>query len=328
MPVATTEHLEIAQLYVRWPAERSPFAIEFRLDLASQLSMELARGAQQGIEIGGVMLGRMLPGRTPTLRVEAIEMIRRRPEDGSTFLLNPRQLSLFKGICQAAKSSTRTAIGLFRSHLRSELLRPSTADRSLVAEQFGGQPHALLLVQGNPPNTAAFFASDGSELPPEPTISEFRLDASALKTLPEVPADESSAATRPVGTQSTNNSSLWLLGVLAILVAALFVWLAAREPLRASLDVSGNQIHLGIKPSRNVLRINWNHSAREISRAKSAALTIVDGTRRTKLVLDPDDLLFGAVEYQVRSGSTGVSVSMKLDTPAATPVEFARWIRR
>src|SRR5579875_2074983 len=104
MPVAATEHLEIAQLYVRWPAERSPFAIELRLELVRQLSMELDRGAQQGIEVGGVMLGRMLPSAVPTLRVEAIEFIRRRPEDGLTFLLNPSQLNLLNGICQAANA--------------------------------------------------------------------------------------------------------------------------------------------------------------------------------------------------------------------------------
>lgn len=318
MPVATTEHLEIAQLYVRWPAERSPFAIEFRLDLVSQLSMELSRGAQQGIEIGGVMLGRMLPGRMPTLRVEAIEMIRRRPEDGSTFLLSPGQLNLFEGICQAAKSGTRTAIGLFRSHLRSELLRPSTADRSLVVEQFGGQPHALLLVQGSPPYAAAFFASDGSELPPEPTISEFPLDARALKTLPEVPVDESAAATRPIGTRSSHNRSLWLLGALAILVAALFVWLVAREPLQASLPRAANGIDLGITGSGSLLRIDWNHSARDVERASSATVTIQDGARRVQLSLDPGELRFGSIEYQRQRTSRLVSVAMKLYTPDRT----------
>jgi hypothetical protein len=54
-----SEHLQEAPLYVRWQPERAAFGIELRLDLVPQLSMELATGAQQAIEIGGVMLSRI-----------------------------------------------------------------------------------------------------------------------------------------------------------------------------------------------------------------------------------------------------------------------------
>lgn len=321
-----TEHLEIAQLYVRWPPEHASVAIELRLDLVSQLSRELARGSQQGVEIGGVMLGRILQGRTPTLRVEAIEMIRRRLDDGPVFLLNPRQLNLFQEICQAAKSGDRAAIGLFRSHLRSDLLQPSTADRSLISEQFGIHPHALLLVQARAPHSAAFFVSRGGELPFEPAIAEFLLDEAALKMLPEIPGEESRNATRPLTRQATRSRSVWLLGVLALAFAAVFAWLVAREPLKASLSRSPNQIDLGVTSADNLLRIHWNHSAREVSLAKSALLTIVDGSRRLQLPLDRDDLRFGSVEYQRRVVSRTVSISVKLDAPDRTaPVQSINW---
>lgn len=315
MPIATTEHLETAQLYVRWPAERARFAIEFRLDLVPQLSLELARGSQQGIEVGGVMLGRILPGRTPTLRIEAIEMIRRRREDGPTFLLNPDQLNLFREICLAAKSSGRAAIGLFRSQLRSDVLRPSAADRSLVCSQFGQDPHALLLVHARVPHSAAFFASYGSEWAAEPAMPEFLLDEAALKTLPEAPAEEPAAITRPMTAKAAHNRSLWVLGAFSLLLAALFIWLVAREPLLAALDRSPNQINLSAAPSGSLLRISWSHSARQISRATGATMTILDGPRRVQLSLDPDELRFGCIVYQRRNTSNAVRVSMKVDTP-------------
>jgi hypothetical protein len=321
-----TEHLEIAQLYVRWPPERASVAIELRLELVSQLSMELARGAQQGIEIGGVMLGRVLQGRIPTLRVEAVEMIRRRLDDGPTFLLNPRQLNLFKEICLAAKSGERVAIGLFRTHLRSELLRPSAADRGLISEQFEPGPHAFLVVQARAPHQAAFFVTNGTELPAEPAIDEFLLNEAALKTLPEVPAEESGSATRPLAEKATHNRSVWLLGALALVFAALFAWLVAREPLRAPLNRSPNQINLGVTPAGDILQIHWSHSAREIARAKSAVLTILDGPRRVQLPLSPDDLRFGSVEYQRHSASRAVSVSMTLAAPDLTiPIQSISW---
>lgn len=286
--------------------------------------MELARGAQQGIEIGGAMLGRVLRGAKPTLRVEAIEIIRRRPEDGAVFLLNPDQIKLFQEICQAAKLGSRSAVGLFRSHLRTESLRPSVADRSLLAEQFGLDPYALLLVQARAPYSASFFISRGNELPSEAAVTEFLLDEAALKSLPEVPADEPKAATRPIKERVSPNRSLWLLGTLAIFFAAVFIWLIAHEPLTASVHKSSSQINLAAIADGGLVHIEWNHSAPEISAARGATVVVLDGSRRVQIPLGPDDLRFGSVEYGPRS--TTVDISMTLDVSgnaiAAQPVQW------
>ncbi len=307
-----TEHLQRAPLYVRWPPERATLAVELRLDLVPQLSIELARGAQQGIEIGGVMLGRLLGGPTPTLRVESIEMIRRRPEDGPVFLLNPDQIKLFHEICQAARLGSRAAIGLFRSHLRSEQLRPSLADRSLLAEQFGLEPNALLLVQGRPPHSSAFFVSRGNELPSEPAFGEFLLDEAVLKSLPEVPAEAPRVSTRPIADRTSSSRALWVLGALAVLFAALFIWEIAKHPLTASVNRSPGKISLTAASDGALVHIGWNHSAPEISVARGATLSIVDGTRLVKIPLGPTDLQFGSVEYRPRSKALSISMTLNM----------------
>jgi hypothetical protein len=285
--------------------------VELRLDLVPQLSIELARGLQYGIEIGGVMLGRLLGGPIPTLRVEAIEMIRRRPEDGSVFLLNPDQIKLFHEICQAAKLGSRSAIGLFRSHLRSEQLRPSAADRSLLSGQFGIEPNVLLLVQGRPPHFSAFFVSRGNELPSEPAFVEFLLDEAALKSLPEVPAEEVRPRTRPMAERTSSHRALWLLGGLALVFAALFIWVIARNPLTAFVNHTAGKVNLTAAAEGALVHVGWNHSAPEVSIARGGTLSITDGTRVVKVPLAPADLQFGSVEYRPRSKS--LSISMTLD---------------
>ncbi|MBV8069075.1 MAG: hypothetical protein JO270_04170 [Acidobacteriaceae bacterium] len=319
---SVTEHLQVAPLYVRWPAERAPFAIELRLDLVSRLCLEIERGAQQGMEIGGVMLGRILDGPTPTLRVETVEMIRRRPEDGSVFLLNPDQLNTFKEICEAARLGARTVIGLFRSQLRSDRLRPSAADRSLASEQFGLDPYALLLVQGRAPHSAAFFASGGKDLPAEPAVSEFVLDESALKSLPEAPAPDSVRATRPLAQPPSAARSVWLLGALALVFAALFIWLVARDRLKTSVRPP-NPIELAIAPDGAIVRITWNHAARDIVHARGATMLILDGSQRVEVPLTPDDLRYGSIDYQRRTNDVGITVT--LDTPVTGAPVSAHW---
>ncbi|MBV8550713.1 MAG: hypothetical protein JOY54_05385 [Acidobacteriaceae bacterium] len=325
MPRSFEPRAQEAPLYVRWPPERSRYAVELRLDLVPRLSAELAKAAQQGTEIGGVLLGFLLNSPSPTMRIEGLELLPRRPEEGPVFLLDPAQVQHFQQLCQSARIRQHAVLGLFRTHLRQGPVQPSIADRSLLSQQFGHGPHALLLIQGLPPHLSTFFVAMDGQLPPQPAVAEFRFDEAAFKALPEVPAEEPVAPTRPLRRQTpaSRRSLVWLLG-LAILVAASFIWQFLRQPVTATSSLPSNQIGLALSPAGGLLRISWNHASRAISRARGATLNITDGSRRVQMTLGSADLKLGSVAYQ--NTSPQVSVSMTLDAPGLTlPAQSASW---
>ena len=61
---------EEAPLYIRWNAERVPYAVELRLELVAEISKEMARAEKSGIEVGGVLLGWLPSAASATLRIE------------------------------------------------------------------------------------------------------------------------------------------------------------------------------------------------------------------------------------------------------------------
>jgi len=313
-----------APLYVRWIAERSPYALELRLDLVPRFVEALTKGAQQGIEIGGVLLGSLLQSGTGPFRVEAFEVIPRAAADGPIFLLNLEQLKQLQQICGAGRLAGYTAIGLFRTHLRTTPLQPTIADRSLLAQHFGQSPHVLLLIEARAPHDSTFFLSGGGELQAQPAMAPFLMDEKALGGLPEVTTEEPAAATRPLPRSNSRSRGLWLLAVAALCSAAFFIWLLQREPTRAAVPAPSNSINLAVTPAGEVLKITWNHSAREISQARSASLSIVDGSRRVHITVSPEDLRVGSIEYQQKTKQ--VAISLTLDTGGQkVPSQSTRW---
>ena len=66
------ESSDDAPLYIRWSPDRSPYAIELRLDLVPKILQELAEGERLGIEIGGVLVGSFPDAYMPTMRIEDV----------------------------------------------------------------------------------------------------------------------------------------------------------------------------------------------------------------------------------------------------------------
>ncbi len=177
---------EEAPLYVRWNPDRSPYAVELRLDLVAELSNELARAESLGTEVGGVLVGSYPNAYSPTLRIDEVEMIPRGAEEGTTFIPDPGQQDRFGEIRARARMRQRDAVGFFRTHLRPGLLRPSLADRSLLSREFRESLYAVLLIQGREPRTATFFLASNGHLSGEPSVRNFRFDEREFRALPEV----------------------------------------------------------------------------------------------------------------------------------------------
>jgi hypothetical protein len=318
---------EQVPLYVRWNPDRSPHAVELRLDLVAQISAELAQAERLGIEVGGLLLGTLPGAESPTLRIDEVAMIGRRFEDGAIYMLEPGQQHRFAEIREAAKSQGKVAVGFFRSHLRPGPLQPSIADKTLMAEQFGQKLFVFLLIQSRDPRTAAFFLSSNGQLPDQPSVRKFFFDDSEFKFLPEVAGEEiDTHASELLHVSSAVDQRYRWLAVASIAAMAILLILGAfAGGISRLFRPSSNKLDLEVANNgSNVLQISWDHSAPFVARAKGAVLTIVDGQSRREIRLGPDELKLGEVAYEHQAKR--VTISLVLDSPGANlPPQTFDW---
>ncbi len=303
-------------LYIRWGADRSPYAIELKLELVGRLRLVLESALQSGMEVGGVLMGILPSTQAPTLRIEEVEMLSRRAEDGATFMLEGGGGERFAEARRRAKLNGRAVVGMFRSHLRPGLLKPSLADRTLLASEFKEPVYALLLLQGAAPFTAAFFVAGNGPLPAETSVNEFRLDEGDFKALPELEPAGMAKTPGPVPQRNLGwKTAGALLAIGGVVMATIWYFNQSLFPTFTPFPSSPNTLQLSVKEERGDLRISWNHSARDLDQATGASLTIVAGPDHREVALGLDDLRLGAVQYE--NTSRKAEVTLALNTPGA-----------
>jgi hypothetical protein len=208
-------------------------------------------------------------------------------------------------------------------------MRPSLADRSILAQEFKKSSYVVLLIQAKAPHTAAFFAAANGQLPQEPSVREFQFDENEFKALPEIPAEAAASQPEPQQEKKFNKAKLRVFATIAALIliaigACVLMWSFARQASLAQWFGSGNQLHLTATREDHLLRISWNHAAKDLSQATGATLVIMDGQTRSEVQLGMDDLRLGSVQYS--GNSSRVHVHMLLSTPngqvAADSVEW------
>lgn len=327
-PIPNAPEAGEAPLYVRWGPSGSPYAIELKLDLVSKIR-SLLSSAAEGVEIGGVLVGSLPNPQSPTLRVEEVEMIRRRDKDGATFIIDPSQENRVEEVRVRAREMGRSAVGLFRSHRRPGALRPSLADRGLISSLFVEPVCALLLIEGNEPYSAAFFLGQNRQLPAEPSVREFKFDEREFKSLPEVepePLRPRPPQPRPPKPESrTNLSAVWIAAGGLIAASLLYMILQASGMGRAIPLFRSNQ--LGVTASREGpgLRVSWNNSSRAFDNASGARLVIKrNGTGEQTVQLGVDELRLGAVEME--NAAARVDVTLAVEVPgSSSPTQTVTW---
>jgi hypothetical protein len=316
---------EGSPFYVRWSPEHSRFAIELKLDLVPKIASELGRAEKQQIEVGGVLIGAVVGGRTPTLRIDSIEMIPHGGENGAIFLLGPNDQARFAEIRKTARAEQKTAVGFFRSHCRPGPLNPSLADRSMLTEEFQNASYALLLVQGDESRTAAFFVAENGELPKEASVREFRFREADFKALPEAEGG-TTAATAETSGEVRRFPARWHIwtALAGLLIVACALWLFSERSATGSPEGRARPLDLKVTGEDHLLKISWNHEAREIGPASTGTVTIADRSGRREIKLGADELKLGGVNYD---GSAGpVDVTITVISPASAPVsESAKW---
>ncbi len=307
-----------APLYIRWGADRSRYAIELKLDLIAEVRQELAAAEAAGIEIGGVLVGSLPNDHSSTLRIDDIEIIPRSPGDGVTFMLDPSQEDRFAEVRWRAREKERIALGLFRSHIRPGHLRPSIADRTLLSAEFQNAVHALLLVQAAEPYAAAFFISAEGQLPPEPSVREFRFDEAEFKSLPELDLEPPDPRpTKQLQRRGGFGTRVALGGIALGIVALLWYFNQSVVPLGWFAPRS-QQLRLAVTGENRLLRVSWNHAAKDLDHASGGILIIRSSTTVREIKLGLDELRLGSVECEVNSPN--VEMTLSLNKPGSVSI--------
>jgi hypothetical protein len=317
-------------MYVRWGADRSPFALEFRLDLVGQIRDAIAAAESSGIEIGGVLVGSLPTAYSSTIRIEDVEMIPRSPQDGQTFMLDPGQHDRFSEVRWRLREDNKVAVGLFRSHRRSGGLGPSLADRTLLSSEFSGPVYVLLLVQASEPHAAAFFIASHGQLPVEASIRSAHFDEADFRALPEIDPEMPARAPAP----PPRRPQRWGVGAAvaiaaALSVGALFLFTDANRILTGFSSLLGNphRLELEARPAGEEILVTWNHSCRDLDDAQGAVLTIRTPETERKIKLGLDEVRLGAVELAAPSKTGEVTFTVMASGGASPVTQTALWAR-
>jgi hypothetical protein len=313
-----------ATRYIRWPSGNANYLIELNSDVIHELTSEVAAAEKSGIEIGGVLLGSLELSPIPTLRVESLEIIAPGPEQGPLYLLSPQQQEEFAAVSQRATAGQTVPVGFFRSHLRSGPLALSLADKGFLWKQFRSATYLALLVEAREPHKAHLSVWKSGQVAFQSSVPAFPFDEERPESFgyvapPFKHSPETFASTilepPPVPKPQRRTISPDLLVLCSVLVFAVGivlwpVWQATFGGPWAPL--SPDHIGLSVQPQGPDLRVTWDHKMPEISRSEGATLTILDGSRRSKVQLGKDDLKFGSVVYPYASGKVEASLALNM----------------
>src|SRR5450432_2572062 len=142
------------EVFYDWNGEGQPVSVSVNLNLIDRLSMEVIEGfkslPKRGLEIGGLLLGRVDAGEHETLVViEDREVFHSEHLLGPSYLLSPRDREQWAPLAARWRKETNAdfhAVGLFRSDTRPE---PgfNEEDQSLAQELLGDQAGIFLLIR-------------------------------------------------------------------------------------------------------------------------------------------------------------------------------------
>jgi hypothetical protein len=349
---------ELESYFVPNVPDSSP-AVQISLSLIHRLGFEVLEAfksvPKRGLEIGGILLGRVLPAPTDgfrsTILVEEFEPVESEHEQGPSYLLSERDKLLFEQSVSRHRNQPAgepRPVGFFRSQTRGGF-DFDEHDIGIAQSLFSREASVCLLIKPSADGANQGRIGIWSESALE-SFETFPFRAAALRdggfpiTAPpakrgsvtaEVPAAIPSeaktvAVTNPAPRWQTGwvRDSAVLLGLAAALLFAAFLTRSGghtdvpTSPTRQAGPAREEDISLNVERRNGSAVLTWNHASPAVQRAESGLLVIVDAGKQQELRLDRTELETGRIVYV--PGSNDVSFRMHLMAPGHSSIESVR----
>jgi hypothetical protein len=300
---------------------------------------------RRGLEIGGVLLGRIDAGDdTTTFWIEGFQDVESDHQAGPSYVLSR---SDFARLQQTVAKHGSANLGIYRSQTRSEGLALEQSDFELFDKSFGSESIALFLIIGPVPGLAAiYFRTDGNlsyvhefAFPsPMKTMLAHRqggYPAQASTPLPQaelnaglndvaqvVPPKQSALESgfkravlqiKELGLEKRRWARPAAIALLSVLALVGVIGALRRGP---APDRAPEYVHLTVQPSESSLRLMWDRNAPMIRSANHAILHIQDGNQQRDTTLPPAQLAAGSITYQPQSSEVNFRLEVFLSRPA------------
>jgi TonB family protein len=172
-----------AATYV-WEDPGDSIMIQVTLDLVEKLGAAVQQGlgtGPRGVEIGGILLGRTLPGFGRSILIEDFEPTPCEHLRGASYTLSPDDKQVLGR--HLARRKARQVVGYFRSHTRPGLYL-DLDDFAVFSRYFPEAWQVMLLVRPSTDGPAAggFFFWEEGDVNRRSTYREFPFDRTLLAT--------------------------------------------------------------------------------------------------------------------------------------------------
>jgi TonB family protein len=167
-----------------WEDPGDSIMIQVSLDLVERLGAAIQQGlgaGPRGNEIGGILLGRALPGFRRAVLIEDFELAPCEHLRGASYTLSPKDRRLLG--TRLARRAPRQVVGYFRSHTRPGMYLDQD-DFAVFSQSFPEAWQVFLLVRPSAegPAMGGFFFWEHGEVDRRATYRQFPFDATRLVT--------------------------------------------------------------------------------------------------------------------------------------------------
>jgi hypothetical protein len=313
-----------------WQIPEKPVTVDLSLDVISRMNAPIVEAfkslPRRGLEIGGLLLGRIEPGHPHKVIIEDFEAVDSEHLHGPSYALSPRDIERLQSRLAYWRSRTehgKSVVGYYRANTRPVLCMDD--DDLRVAREFFADPaHVFLLVKpaATGDSVAGFFFWENGQIQRESSYQEFPFDSAQLrrKEFPLLAATEPPSDAVPIVPQldprmrrvragSIGHDLLRWWWVPASVVLFLAGWWLRphQQPSKPAVVSAGhalpaNQLGLNVERNGKSLKLTWDRNAPAVRHADGASLWISDGEHVKKINLDPGQLERGSVAYWPTTG--------------------------
>ncbi len=329
-----------------WEDPGDSIMVQITLDVVGRLgeAVQQSLGAgPRGEEIGGILLGRSLPGAGRTVQIEDFELVPCQHLRGASYTLAPRDRESLSA--QLARRKAGTVVGYFRSHTRPGLYLDQD-DFAIISRYFSDPSDVALVVRPSAegPAVGGFFFWEEGDINRRAPYREFPFDREQLLAgsfsisdkLTVAAADLPSSAPimRPAAAIRFRLPHVpWLaVPIIAglVLLAGLFVSQkdtpkSVPTPVRAVAQPQSRVVlKLEAEKAGEALQLRWDPNAPAIQKADMGVLWITDGAQRQRRELSQQELAAGSTLYT--PASANVNFELQVFTLTDRTNKSVQWV--